>query len=119
MRCYILHKTNEIYHENGDYYCGSIHNNMANGFGKKIYNDGMIYKGFWKKGIWHGYGEIIYNNNEKYKGMFINGQREGHGTYIWKNGTIYVGKWKKNDINGYGSIQSCLDLNRIHTCMWR
>ena len=79
----------------------------------------MIYKGYWKKGIWHGYGEIIYNNNEKYKGMFINGQREGHGTYIWKNGTIYVGKWKKNDINGYGSIQSCLDLNRIHTCMWR
>ena len=109
-------------------YEGQFRNMKKEGKGKMIFNDGRIYDGEWKNGLYHGKG--IYTNCfdskiEKYEGDFKNGKaegkgifycangdryegdivkwdREGKGIYYYNNGDKYEGDFKNNSINGYG-----------------
>ena len=57
------------------------------------YSEAIIYKGSWRKGLFHGYGVLNYQNGSWYVGSFCNGLRHGFGTYTSSSGYIYEGDW--------------------------
>jgi hypothetical protein len=108
----------------GKYY-GNLTNNIPNGNGKIIYENGDTYMGEWKNGYSHGRGQsscknfvykgdwkfskmsgkgvIKYENGDVYKGDFKNDLYNGEGSYIWKeNGNEYFGEFKNNLKHGKG-----------------
>lgn len=72
------------------------------GTAKLTYDNGTIYKGGYKNGLFNGQGEIIYADGTSYKGNFIQGVIEGQGVFKAINGDVYDGSFKDNKFNGYG-----------------
>ncbi|MBQ4035094.1 MAG: hypothetical protein II623_06505, partial [Paludibacteraceae bacterium] len=65
--------------------------------GKGIYTDvdnGWVYDGTFKDGLFEGKGTITYKSGAKYTGDFKLGKREGKGTYTYPTGDIYTGDFK-------------------------
>ena len=86
-----------------DEYEGEFKNNLKEGYGKYIYEDGNYYIGEWKNDLKHGKGIIYYKNNEiKYEGNFYEDKFEGYGKYIYEDGKYYIGEWKNNLRHGSG-----------------
>ncbi|OUO01360.1 MORN repeat-containing protein [Bacteroides clarus] len=71
---------------------------------KKIYSNGNIYEGEWKKGVPNGLGKMIYANGNIYEGNWISGIIEGKGKMTYANGDIYEGTWKMSTPNGFGKM---------------
>ena len=109
-------------------YEGQFRNMKKEGRGKMIFNDGRIYDGEWKNGLYHGKGiytncidskiekydgdfkygkadgkgKFYCANGDKYEGDIVRWNREGKGIYYYNNGDKYEGDFKNNSINGYG-----------------
>ncbi|OMJ73933.1 hypothetical protein SteCoe_27277 [Stentor coeruleus] len=60
---------------------GEWKDNLMNGKGKIIWNDGRIYEGDIVNNIIHGYGVFIWPDKRKYEGYWINGKKDGKGLY--------------------------------------
>ena len=65
-------------YENGIYE-GEFRNEIREGKGKMIWNDGDRYEGEWKNDNKNGIGIYYYNNGDKYEGEFKNNAYEGKG----------------------------------------
>ncbi len=73
-------------------------------------DNGNIYDGNIKDGVYNGYGKlIIFDNNNNYKiyeGDFKNGKLNGNGKLIISDGTIFIGNFINNEYdNGKLSVK--------------
>ena len=91
----------EVYEDNTRYE-GQKRNNMRNGTGTYVFQNGYVYKGNWKDDEMHGFGT-----------MYVNGK------------VLYEGEWRNNHFHGRGLLynlerqealnQSCAsNLDHIH-----
>ena len=95
----------KLLHYNDDsYYLGYINKNNNNKelLGEYYYNDGSIYKGFFKNDKIKGRGKLISTNGYIYEGDFDEGLFNGYGKLFTINGTKYEGNWKDNSQDGFG-----------------
>jgi hypothetical protein len=60
--------------ENGSNYSGPVINGMPNGEGQEYRHDGLIYKGNFRNGKWHGIGWITKETLDSFPGEFIDGR---------------------------------------------
>ena len=56
---------------------------------------GPLYKGEWRKGLYHGNGSFDYNDGRFYEGQFRGGKNHGMGTFTHYNEKKYTGEWKR------------------------
>ncbi len=71
---------------------------------KKVYENGDVYEGGWKKGFPEEQGTMIYANGDKYIGNWVVGVRQGSGTMNYANGDSYAGNWVDGIPSGIGMI---------------
>jgi len=64
-----------------------IQGNCNNGYGIFIFNDGRVYEGQWKKGLFDGMGKLIFISGSKYTGEFKKGLMHGYGKINFPNGS--------------------------------
>lgn len=90
----------------GGFFVGQINDktDLPEGTGQMVYDNGDIYDGGWKNGIFSGHGIMKYRNGDIYDGEWENGERNGEGEYTWKNGGVYIGKYKNGLREGYGEF---------------
>jgi len=63
-----------------------IQGNCNNGYGIFVFEDGRVYEGQWKKGIFDGMGALVFTSGSKYSGEFNKGLMHGHGKINLLNG---------------------------------
>ena len=85
-------------------YEGNLRNDKMVGYGKYVYDNGIIYEGEFKDGLVTGNGKLKWPNGDVYEGNFINSVREGYGEYRWASGAIYKGNWKNDKRDGVGEL---------------
>ena len=96
----------KVYYKNGIKYEGDFKNNVIDGNGKYIWENGSYYIGQWIKGLKHGKGKLYYeNNNIKYDGDYKMDLFDGYGKYIDQNGEYFIGQWS-NGMKVKGIIYS-------------
>ena len=79
---------------------------IPNGFGIKIFNNGIKQTGNFIKGNFTGWNELIDKEGNIYRGYFKNEILNGKGEkYNFKNNTIYKGNFINNEKNGKGKIE--------------
>ena len=80
-------------------------NELKEGNGKYIFENGEYYIGEWLNYLGHGKGTLYYKDNKiKYEGDFIKGKFEGSGKYIWEDGNYYIGEWLNGFRHGKGTL---------------
>jgi hypothetical protein len=88
------------------------------GFGIMQWENGIEYKGMWKKGLYHGHGRKLYSRGGGYEGAWVNGQREGLGISFYgaelvqKHGILrWEGPFENDQAHGVGQayISSALE----------
>jgi len=96
------YKGDLIYCENSDY--------VREGFGVMKYSDNKSsYSGYYKNNLKNGYGKFIYNNGDIYEGEFLNGIKSGNGKFTFIDGKTYEGEFLNDVIWGYGKLISTID----------
>ena len=83
-------------------YYGEMKNNLPDGKGLMIYQNGERYEGGWRGGERHGYGIFWFATGQKYSGMWAQGKMDGEGAYMLPDGSQYYGEMKQNAISGKG-----------------
>ena len=81
-------------------YFGQLENNIQQGKGIQVNNDGSIYTGYFAKGKYNGSGRLIQNSEEYYEGLFIDNIPNGHGLRMFPSGKILTGEFKNGIIEG-------------------
>ena len=80
---------------------GCSSGDCENGQGVYIFaNSSATYTGSFKNNLPNGYGVCVYNNGEKYVGLWRSGSFEGEGTLTLNNGTRVSGMWKEGTYLG-------------------
>ena len=86
-------------------YEGDFVDNIFEGEGKFIFDDGKYYIGEFHNGNRHGNGMLFSNNNEViYQGTYVDDKYDGQGTLLLKNGGHYIGDFKNGEKNGHGEL---------------
>jgi hypothetical protein len=86
-----------------------VEGDCLNGYGKFIYNDGIIYEGYFKDGKRHGRGKIYSPRGTYYEGDWKDHKPNGMGIKRWRDDCknrqdeTYVGSWKNGKMDGYGT----------------
>ena len=63
-----------------------IQGNCNNGYGIFVFDDGRVYEGQWKRGLFDGMGKLIFISNSRYTGEFKKGLMHGYGKINLLNG---------------------------------
>ena len=77
-----LHITNNVGASEGT----CMQGNCDNGYGVFVFDDGSVYEGQWKKGLFDGMGKLIFISGSKYTGAFQKGHMHGYGKINLLNG---------------------------------
>jgi tetratricopeptide (TPR) repeat protein len=64
-----------------------IQGNCKNGYGIFVFDDGRVYEGQWKKGLFEGMGKLIFVSGSMYTGEFKKGLMHGYGKINLLNGS--------------------------------
>lgn len=80
-------------------------NNMKEGYGEEMFNDGTSYKGNFKADLKHGMGEMRWPDGNWYKGEFKRGKIDGKGQFSWADGRVYEGSWSNDKMSGLGEMR--------------
>jgi len=64
-----------------------IQGNCDNGYGIFGFDDGRVYEGQWKKGLFDGMGKLIFISGSIYTGEFEKGLMHGYGKITLLNGS--------------------------------
>ena len=100
-------------YSNGDRYVGDIKNGMRHGFGTYYWtNEGVSYKGKWKKDEAHGQGIFTYSDGGTYEGKFKMGVRHGEGILTNPQGERVLLKYKN------GKVVSNTKLDSLPSDPW-
>lgn len=68
--------------------------NCINGYGEIQYENGDVYKGYFRRSQRYGLGQMSYANGEKFRGTWFKDQELGKGLSYNKNGILtYSGYW--------------------------
>ena len=77
---------------------------IKEGKGKYIYENGDYYIGEFVNNCCHGKGTLYYSNNKiKYEGDFVKDKFEGNGKYFWEDGDYFIGQWLNGLRHGKGT----------------
>ncbi len=82
--------------DNGDIYKGFFKNGLKHGKGTLITKNNRSYEGDWENDKPHGFGINTFPNGKVYTGSFSNGKPVGDGKWTYSDGRTYYGTW----ING-------------------
>ena len=63
------------------------------------------YEGGWVDSNYSGQGSEVWNDGAVYKGYFKKGVKNGEGVFRWPDGTVYEGQFGDNMMNGYGMLE--------------
>merc|ERR1712130_871917 len=90
-----------------DFAIGVSHDPLADqreGQGIMTYTNGKVYKGAWKRDLYHGQGTLTYQSGliECYNGEWVQQKRHGSGMLRFFNGDMYDGHFKDNRFHGTG-----------------
>lgn len=86
-------------------YQGRYVNDMRDGLGTQIWEDGDRYTGQWSCGSESGYGEYTWANGSRYRGTWSSDMRSGFGIYTWAKPCfedVYIGGYKDSTRHGFG-----------------
>lgn len=97
-RTYVINQEDE----EGNIYTGFVKDGLYDGFGKIEYTTGTIYTGIFKDGQWNGTGYINWDSGCIYIGETQESLMWGIGYMLWTMGDYYVGEWSKGNPNGWG-----------------
>lgn len=76
-------------------YTGYTTNHKLTGKGKVVFENGDVYQGQFKNGLFHGKGTFRAKLGWSYTGTFSNGRPNGQGKLKTEDKTIYEGKFKQ------------------------
>eukprot|EP00347_Sterkiella_histriomuscorum_P005184 403357574 len=76
------------------YYDGNCINDIFNGYGVQIWNDGDMFCGEFKNAHRHGQGTFYWNDGEVYEGQWMNHKQHGKGVWKYVSGNTAKGTWK-------------------------
>ena len=86
--------------ENAEADDGGGNGGQPDGFGVMRWENGIEYKGMWRKGKYHGHGRKLYSRGGGYEGAWVDGKRVGHGisffdqhAHLGKHGLL---RWEGN-----------------------
>ncbi|CRH00518.1 conserved Plasmodium protein, unknown function [Plasmodium relictum] len=97
------------------HYKGYINNGKKYKKGKYIFNNKLMYNGYWKNNKRNGYGVLKFLNEEKkliYKGYWKNNKRNFYGIQYYNNNSIYIGFWEENNKCGFGKMIWFVNLKK-------
>jgi hypothetical protein len=83
----------QIKYNNGFYDGDVVGNDIKQGYGKYLWNDGSRYEGQWHNDKRNGNGKFIWPNGDLYEGDFFNGMQHGNGRIVYKNGKSFSGSF--------------------------
>jgi hypothetical protein len=99
--------------EEGFTYEGEWYQNKRHGKGKLKNAEGtIILEGIWENNqiknnqIKNGTGTKIYDNGDVYDGEWKEGKHHGKGKYLFVDGSIYEGEWKDSLFSGQGVLKN-------------
>jgi hypothetical protein len=109
-------------HKDGKYR-GQWRDAMPHGSGEfSQESTGVLYKGKFGKGLFHGGGEMLWfserDRRKKYIGDFRNGHMHGHGEMKYSDGHIYIGQWGRGERWGFGRMEETSRRNSLYTGGW-
>ncbi|XP_055352736.1 MORN repeat-containing protein 5-like [Paramacrobiotus metropolitanus] len=73
-----------------NHYAGPTRNGRANGTGRYVTKEGMVYEGGFEDDLYHGVGQIIYPDGTLFKGTWDHGKLSS-GHLVFPDGLIYDG----------------------------
>lgn len=74
-------------------------------YGDIIVNDKVIYRGFFKNELAHGYGSYCFENGMVFEGSFVNGFTQGKGSLTSANQkSLYTGQFYHGSAIGSGRL---------------
>lgn len=116
-----LSKYKDNFKENNEYcsyYYGNFYKDLKDGYGEYKFQDGTIYKGYWKNDKMHGKGKLIKDNYLIYEGEFQDGEMHGYGTkYFSELKRIYNGEFSMGKPYGNGTLT--LENGKTITGYWQ
>ena len=74
--------------------------------------------GQWKNDLQDGYGIEVWEDGSKYEGFFKAGIKTGQGRYFWADNNSYTGTWRNNKINGY-VMKDCKFVGFLYMGRWK
>lgn len=78
---------------------GAWADDLRNGKGTYVYQNGDSYEGEWSNNLRHGQGSYTFNSSgAKYVGTWMNGRREGTGQLLFSN-YKYNGKFSADKVS--------------------
>ena len=83
---------------------GKYVDNVLEGYGKVLIDNGDYYEGNFKNGKFDGKGNYIWYNGDVFEGEYKNGLKNGKGVFKWVNGDIYKGEFKNGKIMNKGKL---------------
>lgn len=92
-----------LYGEDQSKYIGEFQNDLPNGIGRLLFNDGSYYEGMLKDGKQNGYGKYEFENYI-YIGNWVNDMREGKGEEQFKDGSFFKGNFHLDQKKGLGIL---------------
>ena len=95
------HGQGTLFYEDG-FYSGEFKNDVPDGFGRYVHDNGWFYEGQFRDSNWNGPGKLAFSD-ETYIGNFKDGYLEGEGTYIDSN-IRYEGNFNESLFNGFGKV---------------
>ena len=95
-----------MYHwHDGDKYEGEWLAGNCHGQGVKTYAEQeMRYIGSFANDLREGKGKIVWENGNRFEGAFKDDKIEGPGTYFWADGDMFKGTWVAGKEEGVGKL---------------
>ena len=89
--------------EDGNIYTGWFKDGLYDGYGELEYTTGTIYRGEFSEGKWSGVCYILWDSGCIYVGEAgLKSKMHGIGYMLWTMGDYYVGEWYDGNPNGFG-----------------
>lgn len=86
-------------------YEGQWKDDLQDGFGRQVLDDGRFFTGQFRNGAFHGRGRMEWrsdNGTMVYEGEYAEDMKHGRGRFMWGDGRCYDGEWRYGQRSGHG-----------------
>jgi len=91
-------------YEDGSIFHGQCRNGLFNGKGTMRWHNGDVYEGYYVDNLMHGQGVFNHSDDSRYQGQFRANLREGYGVFTFVDGSLYEGEWRQDQPEGQGRV---------------